>query len=102
MDVASTCGERKWSMCNGCRGPRAIKVSGSRVMIVSGARLMNIRNLLRGTYCLSFVLFCHENGRCEFFQKKQYQIWPTGVKTLKKVKMLQHEHTKRVKYYIDV
>ena len=51
--------------------------------------------------CLLLYLVMKTEG-VNFSKKKQYQIWPTAVKTLKKVKMLQHEHTKRVKYYIDV
>ena len=37
------------------------------------------------TYCLSFVLFGHENGSSEFLQKP-YQTWQTAVKTFKKNK----------------
>ena len=36
------------------------------------------------------------------FYEKPYQTLQTAVKTLKKIKMLQQQHTKRVKhYYID-
>ena len=37
-----------------------------------------------GTYCLSSVLFGHENGSSEYFCKKTYQAWPKAVKTFKK------------------
>ena len=33
------------------------------------------------------------------FCERPYQTWHTAVKTFKKIKMLQKERTKRVKYY---
>ena len=51
-----------------------------------------------GSYCLSFILFGHENGSSEFLRKIISNM-ADSCKNIQKLKILQQQEAKRVKHY---